>query len=175
MEKTVMCTLYCFQDKKQKYYCETSAEAEILRFIAYKRYDEERLTIRHFVVPVSEVKKIMVPESELYKYPLSRVNNQKETEKKLFEENMGDYNGVYSEIYESLLLQSDEFDFEKASLLAFKISPGTVTKNEIIEITANLLNEMLNNGYVTILKNGNYKSIFSKEKIEDVLQQKNMD
>jgi len=78
-----MCTLYYFEDKKQKYYFEDSTEAEILRFVAYKKYDQERLTKRGFVVPVSRVGKMFVPESELYKYPLSHIHNNKEVEENL--------------------------------------------------------------------------------------------
>ena len=80
MEKIVMCVLYYFDDKKQRYYFESSSEAEMLRFVAYKRYDKERLTKRGFVVPVSRVGQMLVPESELYKYPLSGVNNNRESE-----------------------------------------------------------------------------------------------
>lgn len=80
MEKIVMCVLYYFDMEKQRYYFETASEAEILRFVAYKRYDKERLTRRGFVVPVSRVGKMLVPESDLSKYPLSRVNNNRETE-----------------------------------------------------------------------------------------------
>ena len=76
MEKIVMCVLYYFDMEKQRYYCETSAEAEMLRFVAYSKYDKDRLTKRGFVVPVSRVGKMLVPESELSKYPLSRVNNK---------------------------------------------------------------------------------------------------
>ena len=81
MEKIVMCVLYYFDMEKQRYYCDNSTEAEILRFIAYKRYDKERLTKKGFVVPVSRVGKMLVPENELHKYPLSTVNNNKESEK----------------------------------------------------------------------------------------------
>ena len=38
MEKIVMCALYYFDDNNKRYYCETSSEAEMLRFVAYKRY-----------------------------------------------------------------------------------------------------------------------------------------
>ena len=82
MEKIVMCVLYYFDCNKERYYCDNSTEAEILRFIAYKRYDKERLTKKGFVVPVSRVGKILVPENELHKYPLSTVNNNKEQEQK---------------------------------------------------------------------------------------------
>ena len=78
MEKIVMCVLYYFDVEKQRYYFETSSEAEILRFVAYKRYDTERLTKRGFVVPVSRVGKMLVPESELCKYPLGGINNNRE-------------------------------------------------------------------------------------------------
>lgn len=80
MEKITMCVLYYFDDKNQRYYFETSSEAEMLRFVVYKRYDKERLTKRGFVVPVSRVGKMLVPENELHKYPLSGVNNKGETE-----------------------------------------------------------------------------------------------
>lgn len=78
MEKTVMCTLYYFDDKFKRYYFETSAEAECLRFVVYKKYDKQRLTKRDFVVPVSRVGKMLVPKDELYKYPLSGINNNRE-------------------------------------------------------------------------------------------------
>ena len=77
MEKIVMCVLYYFNMEKQRYYFETFTEAEMLRFVAYKRYDKERLTKRGFIVPVSRVGKMIVPESDLSKYPLSSVNNRK--------------------------------------------------------------------------------------------------
>ena len=80
MEKVVMCVLYYFDMEKQRYYFETSTEAEMLRFVAYKRYDKERLTKKGFIVPVSRVGKILVPESDLSKYPLSGVNNNRESE-----------------------------------------------------------------------------------------------
>lgn len=82
MEKIIMCVLYYFDMEKQRYYFETSSEAEMLRFVAYKRYDKERLTKRGFIVPVSRVGKILVPESELYKYPLSSVNNNSKQHEK---------------------------------------------------------------------------------------------
>ena len=65
MEKIVMCVLYYFNMEKQRYYFETFTEAEMLRFVAYKRYDKERLTKRGFIVPVSRVGKMIVPESDL--------------------------------------------------------------------------------------------------------------
>ena len=77
MEKVVMCVLYYFEDDGKKYYFETKLEAEILRFCAYKKYDYKRITTNKFVVPVSRVGKILVPECELHKYPLSSVNNTK--------------------------------------------------------------------------------------------------
>ena len=80
MEKIVMCVLYYFDMEKQRYYFETSSKAEMLRFVAYKRYDKERLTKKGFVVPVSRVGKILVPECDLHKYPISGVNNNGETE-----------------------------------------------------------------------------------------------
>jgi len=69
-----------FDMGKQRYYFEFSSEAEMLRFVAYKRYDKEGLTQRGFVVSVSSVGKMLVPESDLSKYPLSGVNNNRETE-----------------------------------------------------------------------------------------------
>ena len=80
MEKIVMCVLYYFDCEKKRYYCENSTEAEILRFVAYKRYDKERLTKKGFVVPVSRVGKMLVPENELHKYPISTVNNNRKNE-----------------------------------------------------------------------------------------------
>ena len=80
MEKIVMCVLYYFDMEKERYYFESLTEAKIFRFAAYTRYDKERLTKRGFVVPVSRVGKMLVPENELHKYPLSGVNNNRETE-----------------------------------------------------------------------------------------------
>ncbi|MBE7082739.1 MAG: hypothetical protein E7378_03600 [Clostridiales bacterium] len=77
-----MCVLYYFDMEKQRYYFESSSEAEMLRFVAYKRYDKERLTKSGFVVPVSRVGKMLVPESELHKYPLSSVRNNREEQGK---------------------------------------------------------------------------------------------
>ena len=78
-----MVTLYYFDDNKQRYYFETSTEAEMLRFVTYKKYDKYRLTKKGFVVPVSKVGKMFVPESELSNYPLSRVNNNRDMEQSL--------------------------------------------------------------------------------------------
>ncbi len=78
MEKITMCVLYYFDDNNKRYYFETKVEAEMLRFCCYKRYDMQRLSKRNFIVPVSRVGKMMVPESELYKYPISSVNNSKD-------------------------------------------------------------------------------------------------
>ena len=41
----------------------------------------QRISKRNFNVPVSLVGKILVPENELHKYPISSVNNVKVTEK----------------------------------------------------------------------------------------------
>lgn len=69
MKKVVFYELYYFEDtrRKKKYYCEDKSVAEKLRFIAYKQYDGERISTRGFVVPVSQVKKILVSEEELNK------------------------------------------------------------------------------------------------------------
>ena len=81
MEKITMCVLYYFDDKNTRYYFESKVEAECLRFCAYKKYDMQRISKRNFNVPVSLVGKILVPENELHKYPISSVNNVKVTEK----------------------------------------------------------------------------------------------
>ena len=76
MEKITMCVLYYFEDKTKKYYFETKTEAELARFSAYCGYDYLRLTQRGFVVPVTMVKKMFVPEYEIHKYQISHMDNE---------------------------------------------------------------------------------------------------
>ena len=69
MKKVVFYELYYFEDtrRKKKYYCEDKGIAEMLRFSAYCGYDGERISTRGFVVPVTQVKKVLVSEEELNK------------------------------------------------------------------------------------------------------------
>ena len=76
MEKVVMCRLYYFDNKGKKYYFESKTDAELVRLIAYKTYDEQRLTIRRFIPPVSQVKSIFVPESELQNYYINHIDDR---------------------------------------------------------------------------------------------------
>ena len=67
MEKFVFYKLYYFEDTKtkQKYYFENESDCNMARFIAYKRYDGERISTRNYVVPVSQVQSILVDETTL--------------------------------------------------------------------------------------------------------------
>ena len=67
MEKVVFYKAYFFEDLKtgEKYYYEDKPSCEIARFCVYKRYDKERLSINGFVVPVSQVQEILIPEKEI--------------------------------------------------------------------------------------------------------------
>ena len=67
MEKVIFYKVYYFENlkTKEKYYFENEHNAQVARFAAYKTYDRERLSIRHFVVPVSEVKSILINEKEI--------------------------------------------------------------------------------------------------------------
>ncbi len=76
MKKVVFYELFMFEDRrrKKKYYCEDKSFAEKLRFMFYKSYDGERISTRNFVVPVSQVKKVLVSEEELNKIKGNFIN-----------------------------------------------------------------------------------------------------
>ena len=82
MEKVIMYRLYYFEDDSIKYYYENSSEAEMARFVHYKKYDYQRLTIRNYKVPVSRVKSILVNEDSLKYYEISHFDNKKESNSK---------------------------------------------------------------------------------------------
>lgn len=67
MEKFVFFKVYYFEDTKtkKKYYFEDESDCKTARFIAYKRYDGDRISKRGFVVPVSQVKSTLVDEPTL--------------------------------------------------------------------------------------------------------------
>ena len=75
MEKVVMCKLYYFDNKGKRYYFESKTDAQLVRFVAYKGYDKERLTISRFIVPVSHVKSVFVPESEIKNYHINHFDD----------------------------------------------------------------------------------------------------
>ena len=52
------------------------------RFVHYKQYDYQRLTIRKFKVPVTMVKSILVSEDSLKYYEISHFNDKKEAKSK---------------------------------------------------------------------------------------------
>ena len=70
MEKVVFYKVYYFEDfrKGEKYYYEDKPSCEMARFVAYKRYDRERISNSHFVVPVGKVKSILINENDINKY-----------------------------------------------------------------------------------------------------------
>jgi len=74
MEKFVFYKVYYFEDKGagQKYYFEDKSDCNIARFIAYKRYDGERISKRNFVVPVTHVKSALVDENTLKKLKVNK-------------------------------------------------------------------------------------------------------
>ena len=67
MEKFTFYKVYYFEDTrtKQKYYFEDESDCNMARFIAYKRYDGERISKNNFVVPVSGVQSTLVDEKTL--------------------------------------------------------------------------------------------------------------
>ena len=72
MEKVVFYRVYYYEDFREgkKYYYEDKPTCEIARFIAYKKYDKERLSTRHFVVPVSQVWSTLIEEKDIDKYQI---------------------------------------------------------------------------------------------------------
>ena len=79
MEKFTFYKIYYFEDErtKQKYYFEDEGDCKVARFIAYKRYDGERISKRNFAVPVSRVKSALVDEKTLKSL---KVNKHESTE-----------------------------------------------------------------------------------------------
>ena len=69
MESEVVYYLYTFEakvdGKYQKFYFENKKDAALARFMMYKTYDYERLTINNFVVPVSCVEREMLRDDQL--------------------------------------------------------------------------------------------------------------
>lgn len=78
MEKFVFYKIYYFEDErtKQKYYFEDKSDCNIARFIAYKRYDGERISKHNFVVPVTRVKSALVDENTLKKLHVNKHTNE---------------------------------------------------------------------------------------------------
>ena len=54
MEKVVLYKVYYFEDEREgkRYYYEDKDSCIVARFLAYKKYDYERITRNKFVVPV---------------------------------------------------------------------------------------------------------------------------
>ena len=67
MKKVIFYEVYYFEDypSKKKFYFEEKADAEMCRFVVYKSYDKQRLSVRNFVVPVSRVEKKLIPEDKV--------------------------------------------------------------------------------------------------------------
>ncbi|MBQ8425702.1 MAG: hypothetical protein IJX17_06760 [Clostridia bacterium] len=80
MEKFVFYKIYYFEDKGtgQKYYFEDKSDCNMARFIAYKRYDGERISRRNYVVPVTQVKSALVDENTLKKLKVNKHLSQNE-------------------------------------------------------------------------------------------------
>ena len=80
-----MYVIYYFDDyaKGERYHCESKAEADILRFLIYKTYDGDRISKNGFIVPVSEVKKMLVPMEEISKYTLISPYSKKKSDELL--------------------------------------------------------------------------------------------
>ena len=80
MEKVVFYRVWYFEDfkKGEKFYFEDKEVAEVARFSAYKSYDYERLTIRNFIVPVSTVKSVLIPEDEIDKIKIYYIKEDEE-------------------------------------------------------------------------------------------------
>ena len=85
MEKVIFYRVWYFEDfyKHEKYYFENKEMAEIARFNAYKSYDYNRLTIRHFVVPLSMVKSELIHENDINKIKLYVIKEKDEDAKNL--------------------------------------------------------------------------------------------
>ena len=69
MESEVVYYLYIFEakidGKHQKFYFENKKDAALARFMLYKTFDYERLTINNFVVPVSHVERKMLRKEQI--------------------------------------------------------------------------------------------------------------
>ena len=82
MEKVVFYRVYYFEDlrKGERYYYEDKPSCEMARFVAYKRYDGERISKNNFVVPVSKVKSILINEQDLDKFEIFESLTKEENE-----------------------------------------------------------------------------------------------
>lgn len=69
MEKVVLYKVYYFEDEREgkRYYYEDKDSCIVARFLAYKKYDYERITRNKFVVPVSQVKSLLIDEKDINK------------------------------------------------------------------------------------------------------------
>ena len=69
MESEVVYYAYAFDvkinGKKQTIYFENEYDAKMGRFIAYCHFDYQRLTIKGFVPPVSQPRKVMLRQKDL--------------------------------------------------------------------------------------------------------------
>lgn len=83
MEKVVFFKVYYFEDFREgkRYYYEDKPSCEMARFVAYKKYDGERISKRNFVVPVSRVKAVLINENDLDKYEIFESLEQDEPQK----------------------------------------------------------------------------------------------
>ena len=74
MEKEVMCYIYSFSvdlyNGNKTFYFEFKEDAEIARFLVYKAFDKQRLSVKGFVPPVTKPKRQMVKEKDLDKYKI---------------------------------------------------------------------------------------------------------
>ena len=82
MEKVVFYRVWFFDDMRenQRYYFEDKSSCEMARFCVYKRYDAERISKRNFVVPVTQVKSMLVNECDLDKINIQESWNVEERE-----------------------------------------------------------------------------------------------
>ncbi len=74
MEKEVVCYIYWFKADvlggKKSFYFENKDDAEIARFMVYKMFDSQRLSIKGFIPPVTKVRKYVLRENELKNYKI---------------------------------------------------------------------------------------------------------
>lgn len=72
MEKEVVCYIYGFKadilGRRNSFLFEKQDDAQIARFMVYKMFDNQRLTVKGFVPPVTKVRKHVLRENELPDY-----------------------------------------------------------------------------------------------------------
>ena len=68
---------------------------------------------------------------------------------------------IIKRMHVSLMLIKDEFNFEKVVSIAFKHCPKEFTKQQILELATNVLDDELNEGTIKLLKDGTYMTMFA--------------